>query len=305
MIVCRSCRSEFPSYPFVGGVKLNLHGRKHCLNCKPLRHLDRPRRGIIRPRTLKACAACGQEFPVKAVIDGKMRSLYRRRFCLACSPFGIHNSFRQPPGDLGRDELVAYRLRRRNAKTYRYQKKRRRWVKEQLATDAGGRCIRCGYAGSLRALDFHHRDPSQKSFAISAFSGAWTKLLAEAQKCDLLCANCHRMEHAFADVAIPGVGVVAHRRKAKAKAVAHMGGACIGCGWTGPSAVIEFHHLDSATKDFGVGEDGIPRRWERVVAELANCVMLCANCHREVHAGVRDLDDGILGLAEDAVPYAA
>ena len=32
--------------------------------------------------------------------------------------------------------------------------------------------------------------------------------------------------------------------------------------------------------------------------------MLCANCHREVHAGVRELfDDGLLGLAEDGAPY--
>jgi predicted HNH restriction endonuclease len=42
-----------------------------------------------------------------------------------------------------------------------------------------------------------------------------------------------------------------------------------------------------------------------VAAELAKCVMLCANCHREVHAGMRVLDKGLLGLAEDALAYVA
>jgi len=85
-----------------------------------------------------------------------------------------------------------------------------------------------------------------------------------------------------------------------------MGGTCHGCRRDGHPAIFEFHHWNASEKEFGISETGIPRRWERVVAELAKCVMLCANCHREVHAGVRELfDDGLLGLAEDATPYAA
>lgn len=83
-----------------------------------------------------------------------------------------------------------------------------------------------------------------------------------------------------------------------------MGAICQGCGRDGAAAIFEFHHLDAANKEYGISQAGFPYRWERVLAELAKCVMLCANCHREVHAGVRELfDDGLLGLAEDAVPY--
>lgn len=84
-----------------------------------------------------------------------------------------------------------------------------------------------------------------------------------------------------------------------------MGGACDGCRRRGPDQIFEFHHIRASEKEFGISEDGIMRSWPRIVAELAKCVMLCANCHREVHAGVRDLDDGLLGLAEDALPYVA
>ena len=58
-------------------------------------------------------------------------------------------------------------------------------------------CDICGYKGSPAALDFHHRDPSEKKFTISnnLSSRNWDSILAEINKCDILCANCHRIEH--------------------------------------------------------------------------------------------------------------
>jgi hypothetical protein len=48
---------------------------------------------------------------------------------------------------------------------------------------------------SLRALTFHHRDPSEKDFAISGTSWAWDRIKKELDKCDLLCMNCHAERH--------------------------------------------------------------------------------------------------------------
>jgi hypothetical protein len=69
----------------------------------------------------------------------------------------------------------------------------RRKLKELLIAEAGGACVICGYARSRRALAFHHLDPSQKRFAVSArgVTLAVDDLRAEAQKCVLLCSNCH------------------------------------------------------------------------------------------------------------------
>ncbi len=70
---------------------------------------------------------------------------------------------------------------------------RRRRVKQVLVEEAGGGCALCGYDRCIRALHFHHVDPSTKSFTVS--HGGVTASLArareEAAKCILLCSNCH------------------------------------------------------------------------------------------------------------------
>jgi DNA-binding CsgD family transcriptional regulator len=71
--------------------------------------------------------------------------------------------------------------------------KRRRRVKEILAAEAGGRCVLCGYSRSIRALEFHHLDPTLKRFGLSArgITQSLETLRREARKCVLLCSNCH------------------------------------------------------------------------------------------------------------------
>lgn len=69
--------------------------------------------------------------------------------------------------------------------------------KERLAELKRDRaCLRCGFSDPC-ALDFHHRDPKEKSFKIAdrAWNVSWERLLEEVEKCDILCANCHRIEH--------------------------------------------------------------------------------------------------------------
>lgn len=68
----------------------------------------------------------------------------------------------------------------------------RRSNKLELVKSAGGKCSVCGYDKSFQALQFHHVDPSNKSFSIanSSFRN-YEKLKTEAEKCVLVCANCH------------------------------------------------------------------------------------------------------------------
>ena len=80
--------------------------------------------------------------------------------------------------------------------------------------------------------------------------------------------------------------VVKRRKKIKTMAVEYLGGKCMSCSYCRSIDALDFHHLDTNSKDFGVSKDGLTRSWERVRKELDKCVLLCANCHREIHAGV-------------------
>jgi hypothetical protein len=72
----------------------------------------------------------------------------------------------------------------------------RRKIKARAVEYKGGKCEVCGYCQNIAALDFHHKDPSEKDFQISRGNYlGWTKLVPELDKCTLLCSNCHREEH--------------------------------------------------------------------------------------------------------------
>lgn len=76
--------------------------------------------------------------------------------------------------------------------------KRRRKLREQAVEYLGGECQHCGYSNCIEALDFHHLDPSEKDFGISAsgMTRSWERIKSELDKCIMICANCHREEHA-------------------------------------------------------------------------------------------------------------
>ena len=77
------------------------------------------------------------------------------------------------------------------------QKKRRQdfndWYYEYKSTLS---CIKCGFSHPA-ALDFHHREKSEKEFDPSRMRDYTNKkkFLIEIEKCDVLCANCHRILH--------------------------------------------------------------------------------------------------------------
>ena len=54
---------------------------------------------------------------------------------------------------------------------------------------------------------------------------------------------------------------------------------CIDCGNSYPSCVMEFHHRDPSEKSFTIGEE-LGRNRDRIIAEIAKCDLICANCHR-------------------------
>jgi len=87
---------------------------------------------------------------------------------------------------------------RRNKKSIDKKRKSRRQKKKgKLLRFLGARCASCGlgYDGTNACVfDFHHRNMSEKEFRLNCDID-WNILLTEAEKCDILCSNCHRTTH--------------------------------------------------------------------------------------------------------------
>lgn len=158
----------------------------------------------------KTCLNCGSSFPLSIRIDGKRKTLASRLYCLTCSPYGAKNRRRLEallPKDrkrcprCGAEKSIADFYKRRDGEPSPYCKpctnqqttERTQALKAAAVAYKGGRCQVCGYDRYIGALDFHHRDRTQKGFGIGGKRTVSLETIkAELDKCVLLCATCHR-----------------------------------------------------------------------------------------------------------------
>jgi hypothetical protein len=142
-------------------------------------------------------------------------------------------------------------------------------------------------------MDFDHRDPSTKAFTVVssvALLKSTKLMLEEVAKCDVVCVNCHRIRSRSQHRTrltrrAPGTS----KRLAEKRAVWRRQAAmldrlrdvpCMDCGDRFPPCSMDFDHRDPASKSSTVpamiGRAGDAR----ILAEVAKCDIVCANCHR-------------------------
>ena len=80
--------------------------------------------------------------------------------------------------------------------------------------------------------------------------------------------------------------VADRRRRVKEILVSEAGGSCRMCGYSRCLAALHFHHLDPDQKRFSMGREGVTRSLAVMREEAERCLLLCANCHAEVEAGI-------------------
>lgn len=73
------------------------------------------------------------------------------------------------------------------------------------------------------------------------------------------------------------------RRNNKKLAIEYLGGKCIKCNGVFHPDVYDFHHKDEKEKDICVAKL-LGRKFEGIKEELDKCILVCANCHRVIHA---------------------
>lgn len=79
------------------------------------------------------------------------------------------------------------------------------------------------------------------------------------------------------------------RKKLREMARASKGSKCQICGYNKCQRALSFHHLDPKNKEFDLSTDGLTRSWKRIEKEIQKCVLVCANCHMEIHEGITQL----------------
>lgn len=168
---------------------------------------------------MPVCKKCEKKFPNKVMVDGKERNLQNRKYCLTCSPFGLHNTRQLENKSKGskfctkcsQEKPLTDFYKRRNGNdqspyckscTINQTLERQRAFKKKCVEYKGEKCVRCGYNKCIGALEFHHLNPKDKDFSpSSARLRGETKgelkeeIKKELDKCILVCANCHREEH--------------------------------------------------------------------------------------------------------------
>lgn len=127
----------------------------------------------------KKCSKCKE---VKDIENFSKHGKGRQSFCKDCNNLYTREHYKKNK----------HRYRERNI---RRRKERNEWFNEVKSNLS---CITCG-EDSNYCLDFHHRDPEVKERNIGeTVNRGWSKkrILEEIEKCDVLCANCHRKVHA-------------------------------------------------------------------------------------------------------------
>lgn len=99
-----------------------------------------------------------------------------------------------------------------------------------------------------------------------------------------------------------------YRDRLRERILTAMGGKCQSCGYDKCQSALECHHIDPKTKEFSIG-DNFTRSWENVKNEFRKCVLVCSNCHREIHAKIKSCpaqyfnEDFILEVDQQVAKY--
>lgn len=78
------------------------------------------------------------------------------------------------------------------------------------------------------------------------------------------------------------------RRRRKQNLVQVCGASCNICGYNRSISALEFHHIDPSVKEYSISKTGTCHDIEKDLVEVKKCLLVCANCHREIHDGLYD-----------------
>ena len=92
------------------------------------------------------------------------------------------------------------------------------------------------------------------------------------------------------------------RNRTKENLIKAMGSKCAKCNYSTTNSALEFHHLDPNQKNDTVSNMfRNPRKIESIIDEAKKCVLLCANCHRELHDKLWDIQSIVIPVFNESI----
>jgi hypothetical protein len=213
-------------------------------------------------RKTKTCTECQKQFPISIRLDGKTKSLRSRKVCLECSPYrGPGRSKKICQSCKKEFDVITFIDGRRVPLHSRaccldcvpFGKNYRTVFKTPPSKRI---CTICG-------KEYIYQRNSRHSSVKPGFS-----IGGHRAKC---CGSCKTQKHNVLK---------------KKRCVEYKGGKCSICGYNNYTGSLQFHHVDPNEKDFEIGRNW-SKKWNDLKRELDKCILVCANCHGEVHEQIR------------------
>ncbi len=236
----------------------------------------------------KKCTRCGIEKPAEKFYKQKGGKFGLRSECKQCTKQDNdknRDKKKQHYIDNTEEVLAKGKLYRENNKDKisKHQKDRYKENKEYIWNfKLQNPCYMCGESHPA-CLDFHHINVKTKFEAVADLARKNRSLEViqrEIDKCEILCANCHREKH-FKDIPIGKNKKLNLIRSIKENQC------CKNCSKKGIACLV-FHHIEPKTKLFNIGKCSKAKYTiEMIIQEIKKCDILCENCHRKLHHKLR------------------
>ena len=289
---CRDCNTEKSSSDFSSG----------CAICRPCKALEcKTRREKYAQYPNKLCPVCNTEKHHRDFVRDVCKVCRESRTTKECYSCGLEKSidlFKRETGLC--KECVRIRNKEYN-ETNRVQLREKAVFKRSKRKHdllSGKVCARCGF-DDIEVFEFAHRDRREKKNSISYLLGCAKRetLIAEVEKCEVLCGNCHRKETHAEDNTYKHVfvttGMLPYRHTEGSEnrrfILDYLQERC--CEQCGEEdiRVLEFDHIDPSTKKMSVSDMTANFSLKMLQDEIEKTRILCRNCHKR-HTATQQVD---------------
>jgi len=131
-------------------------------------------------------------------------------------------------------------------------------------------CLECSPFGQHNTRKIHNTNIDKQKCICGICKNEFVYIRSKGHRSDV-CNSCI---------------VTRHRQRLKEKLVSYKGGKCECCGYDKCIGALHFHHKNPKEKDFTIGGKSISL--EKLKTEVDKCVLVCSNCHSEIHEEIRD-----------------